>query len=191
MDKQGHPKRLAAGVESFVTGWRSLVGGRDDTVTHLWFRVAEDSAESITDWATFWPALEASVRAEKSRRIGITLVDRTRFGMHERAHRAEHAREKAEQLKNGVERPRDIRCSRAIAYALGDAVMVAELPVRVMLPKSDDHFFFAMTVDDEPVRSTAGLWHPDEHKLFVPEKGIHAGRTVEITDDTLFMPLFT
>lgn len=69
----------------------------------------------------------------------------------------------------------------AAAYALGSAIVVAEVPGGFGHEMTDeDRYAVGLRIGRGTLQMTAGLWHPEDKRLVVPEDSLHRVETVPV-----------
>jgi hypothetical protein len=139
-----------------------LVIGHHPAVTPVGYHVARTRASDIIRWAEFSGDEAAGFLPASYHQVGIV---------------------RARRVDLDVERVKNPDGRLAVAWALGEAVMVSEVPEGVRVHTSEDSVAFGMRIGRDALRAAAGIWTPD-NQLHVPEEtgAIQAGRRLSLAE---------
>ncbi len=79
---------------------------------------------------------------------------------------------------------------QAVAYKLGDAVMVGVMPEGQQFRRQRDRYEVAMRIGPGALEATAGLWVQGDQALLVPDSGINVEQRLHVTEVPRDIPLF-
>ncbi len=131
---------------------RLTVGDADGHGVLIGYRVSNTPASEILSWNTFAADRDSGRLPRSQEKIGIITVGE------------DLVREERRRLAEcGIE------SKVAVAWALGEAVMVGAVP-GWDIETSDAHTTFGMRIGPEPLSTALALWLPD-NRVHVPETG--------------------